>query len=269
MHEHYMFIESENSPSSDPVLLWTNGGPGAASLYGLFVELGPYSLSDRSMNTLEHNETGIPTLFRNRFSWTKFANLLIINSPPPVGFSYCDPAGPSGDGRSCGVWNDTRTADHNLQFLKNWFKAFPEYITNKLYLSGESYAGIYVPTLARAILEDKQFSSSINFAGWAVGDACVGNEVLCGEEGPYNFVEFMHGHGQFSDHTYSLIQRDCTALELARNVPKSKACQSALEDMAREVGGYYTYSLYDECFYSNDFAPPPPRWARALSLAPR
>ena len=24
-HEHYMFIESENSPKDDPVLLWTNG----------------------------------------------------------------------------------------------------------------------------------------------------------------------------------------------------------------------------------------------------
>jgi serine carboxypeptidase-like clade 1 len=178
MHEHYVFIESENSPSSDPLVLWTNGGPGAASLYGLFVELGPFYLSDKSLSTEGFNKSGVPTLFRNEYSWSKFSNLLIINSPPPVGFSYCDPAGPAGDGYSCGAWNDTRTAEHNLIFIKNWFKLFPEFQSNKFYLTGESYAGIYVPTLAREILQDKsKESSKINLAGWAVGDACMGTEV--------------------------------------------------------------------------------------------
>lgn len=38
MHEHYTFVASENDPANDPVIVWTNGGPGASSLYGLFVE---------------------------------------------------------------------------------------------------------------------------------------------------------------------------------------------------------------------------------------
>jgi len=177
MHMHYMFVESERS-HLDPVVLWTNGGPGAASLYGLFVELGPFYLSSRSLETKDCNNSGVPTLFRNEYSWSKFANLLIINSPAPVGFSFCDPAGPSGDGFSCGTWNDTRTAEHNLVFTKNWFKLFPEYRSNKFYLTGESYAGIYVPMLARAILTDNSpDAASINLAGWAVGDACMGTEV--------------------------------------------------------------------------------------------
>lgn len=52
-----MYIESERDPAKDPVLLWTNGGPGAASLFGLFVELGPYQLSDDSLATAAYNKT--------------------------------------------------------------------------------------------------------------------------------------------------------------------------------------------------------------------
>ena len=55
----------------------------------------------------------------------------VRNLPPPVGFSYCDPVGPSGDGNSCGSWNDTKTAKHSLIFMQNWMKAFPECLALK------------------------------------------------------------------------------------------------------------------------------------------
>jgi carboxypeptidase C (cathepsin A) len=58
------------------------------------------------MKTDDFNKTGVPSLFYNEYGWTKAANILIINSPPPVGYSYCTPAGPGGDGNSCGTWND-------------------------------------------------------------------------------------------------------------------------------------------------------------------
>ena len=127
MFIHYMFFESEGDPEKDPLLVWTNGGPGAASYFGLFVEIGPYYLSKESTETADYNKTGVPTLFRNEFAWTKLANVLIINGPAPVGYSYCNPAGVSGDGYSCGDHNDSRTATHNAIYLENWMYTFPEY----------------------------------------------------------------------------------------------------------------------------------------------
>jgi len=69
---------------------------------GLFVEMGPLLLSSLSVRTAAYNDTGVPTLYKNPYAWTKVANLLILNGPAPVGYSYCTPAGPSGDGNSCG-----------------------------------------------------------------------------------------------------------------------------------------------------------------------
>jgi carboxypeptidase C (cathepsin A) len=49
MKSHYIFIESEGDPTSDPVILWSNGGPGASSLFGMVAELGPLLLNDQSL----------------------------------------------------------------------------------------------------------------------------------------------------------------------------------------------------------------------------
>jgi carboxypeptidase C (cathepsin A) len=243
MFEHYLFFESEGNPATDPVIMWTNGGPGASSFFGSFAELGPYYLSDASLQTDSYTRTGVPTLFRNIYSWTKLGSLLIRNLPPPVGFSYCSGAGPSGDGKSCGRWNDTSTAKHSFEFLNNWYAAFPEFAQRDLYLAGESYAGIYVPTLAREILRNKGTVPERQLKGFAVGDGCLGGSW----GGPYYEIEFFHGHGQFADKTYRNIQAKCSFKELVEGVTDA-ACKAELDQMDKEKGYSFAYNLYDECY---------------------
>jgi serine carboxypeptidase-like clade 1 len=40
--------------------------------------------------------------------------------------------------------------------LLNWYKGFPEYLTNPLFISGESYGGIYTPYLAWQVHQHNQ-----------------------------------------------------------------------------------------------------------------
>ena len=199
MKVHYLFVECESkAPRDAPVLVWSNGGPGASSMFGLFVELGPYVMNEESL------KTPTLTLFDNRYAWTKSGSVLMFDWPPPVGFSYCHDD-PTGEGTSCGDWDDDRFSRVAYGALAAWYEKFPEFGGNGLYLTGESYAGIYIPRLAKSILEGGDASLKARLKGFAVGDACAGNQVNCGGESPWFNLLFLYGHGQISTKMFDKV----------------------------------------------------------------
>ena len=135
---HYWVIESENDPTTDPVVLWYNGGPGSSSLIGLLTENGQVALNDNSLNG-----TGTPTLFYNKYSWSQSATMVYLEQPKGVGFSYCESE------KSC-TNTDESTAKDGHEFLVNFFAAYPEfskldfYITGEVSLSSPSSPPIYI-----------------------------------------------------------------------------------------------------------------------------
>lgn len=92
------------------------------------------------------------------------ANFIFLESPAGVGFSYSNT---SSDYTNVG---DKRTAEDSYTFLVNWLERFPQYKTRNLFLTGESYAGHYVPQLAYTILSKNQNTNQtkINLKGIAV-----------------------------------------------------------------------------------------------------
>ena len=76
----YVYVQSEGDPSSDPLILWTNGGPGCSGLQGLLMEMGPLRVSSDG------------SLVRNRHAWTAFASMIFLEQPAGTGFSYIDEA---------------------------------------------------------------------------------------------------------------------------------------------------------------------------------
>mmetsp|Transcript_12838 Transcript_12838/g.27454 ORF Transcript_12838/g.27454 Transcript_12838/m.27454 type:complete len:460 (-) Transcript_12838:6-1385(-) len=236
---HYVLFESENDPTNDPVLVYTSGGPGSPSIYGALYELGPYKLDELSWPP-PVNGTGIPVLLRNDYAWNRKANLLIMTSSPPVGYSYCNHGS-----RHCGAWNDTSTAIANLGFLKGFYEKFPRFKTNKMFLAGDSYGGIYVPLLAKAILKDNS-DLKTRFSGIAVGNGALGTALQANYE--HARVEFFYGHGQVSLHLYKKYQKaKCRFLNPGETA--SPECQRRMKHIFKKVtsSGKETYGLYDEC----------------------
>jgi hypothetical protein len=82
---HYWFILSQSNPQTDPVVYWTNGGPGGSGINaGLLTEMGLVHLNENSFT-----KDGVK-LFKNPYAWSQKANMLYVSQPKGVGFSYCD-----------------------------------------------------------------------------------------------------------------------------------------------------------------------------------
>lgn len=220
-HLHYWLVESERAPEKDPVLLWLNGGPGCSSADGLLYEHGP----------LLFGEDG--ALLRNNYTWARVANVLYLEAPAGVGFSYSDRREDYNTG-------DAQTADDNLAALQSFFAAFPEFDGRDFYISGESYGGVYVPTLADRIANASSLAGS--FRGFIVGNGGPG----CGEAGRSAHVDFYYGHGIISTALYQQIQQECAG----KYDDPPRACRTLLDEMRDCTEGLNVYDGYRDCYHS-------------------
>lgn len=189
---HYWFVESQSNPQTDPLVLWLNGGPGCSSMGGLFTELGPFSVNDDSK-----------TLKLNDYSWNKMANILFLESPSGVGFSYSSSV--------VNIHTDDNTAEENYNALKSFMEKFPQYKNNPLFLTGESYAGVYLPTLGVLVDADKDF----NLKGIAIGNGYLDAQKLSD-----SLVFFAYHHGLVGKSTWDRISEYCCDGQ----VPSRESC---------------------------------------------
>ncbi|TQD82668.1 hypothetical protein C1H46_031781 [Malus baccata] len=206
-HNHkalfYYFAEADINPASKPLVLWLNGGPGCSSLgVGAFSENGPFRPDGE-------------VLVRNEYSWNREANMLYLETPVGVGFSY------SKSNSSYMAVDDEATARDNLVFLQRWFNKFPQYRHMDLFLAGESYAGHYIPQLAKLIVEINR-KEKFNLKGIALG-----NPVLEFATDLNSQAEFLWSHGLISDSTYTMFTSVC--------------------NYSRYVSEYYRHSVSPVC----------------------
>jgi len=234
---HYWYVESANNPTSAPLLLWLNGGPGCSSLEGFLYENGPLHFNGST------GSDGIPQLIDNPNAWTNAANVLYLESPAGVGFSYY--ANGTLD------TNDEITSQNNYNFLLNFFKGFPELASLDFYITGESYAGIYIPTLADRIrLGNAAGNAKINLIGFAVGNGCWGNGVgACAfstNDPAFISLDFFHGHAWVSEPHWAAVISACGNIS---NPNPTNDCLNAASDAMGdfEDAPYNVYNIYNDC----------------------
>lgn len=237
---HYWLVEAETDPDAAPLVLWLNGGPGCSSLDGFIYEHGPFRTDPED-----------PTkLVRFDQTWATLANMLYLEAPAGVGFSYStDPACSSGAADDvCADYqtNDDQTASDSAEGLQVFFSAFPKLAKNGFFITGESYAGVYVPTLAEAILAltDAGTWQGATLMGIAVGNGCSGTEIgVCGGQRWIYDTKYLLGTAFVDPKLKEKIVATC---DFTASQP-SDGCETLIQQMGEQVDHVNLYNVYGEC----------------------
>uniref|UniRef100_A0A8C2H302 Probable serine carboxypeptidase CPVL n=1 Tax=Cyprinus carpio TaxID=7962 RepID=A0A8C2H302_CYPCA len=168
----FWFFPAQERPETAPVLLWLQGGPGGTSMFGLFVEHGPYFV---------HKNL---TLGYRDFPWTSRYSVLYIDNPVGTGWSFTE------DDRGFAQNQDDVGRDL-YSALTQFFQIFSEFQSNPFYATGESYAGKYVPAIGYYIHKNNPSAKvKINFKGVAIGDGLCDPELMLG-----GYADFLYQTG--------------------------------------------------------------------------
>lgn len=130
-HLFFLHIRALEGPTTAPLMLWLQGGPGLSSLFGQFLEIGPLGMDANGR------------LFRRKCSLQRYVNVVYLDQPVGAGFSY--KKGLLGYAKNL---NDVATGV--LEFLRQFLIMFPEYKGREFYIGGESYGARFTVGVAHA-----------------------------------------------------------------------------------------------------------------------
>ncbi|KAJ7622422.1 alpha/beta-hydrolase [Roridomyces roridus] len=112
----FWYFEADGKPADAPIILTIGGGPGTSGMMNPLQGQSPCSATEDG-------------LVLNPYTWTRKHNLLALDHPIGVGFSYGTHV------------NNSRTAAHDVyDFLQKFFILFPHLARNKFIVSGGSYS---------------------------------------------------------------------------------------------------------------------------------
>ncbi|XP_039140563.1 serine carboxypeptidase-like 18 isoform X3 [Dioscorea cayenensis subsp. rotundata] len=216
----YYFIESEGNPVEDPLILWLTGGPGCSAFSGLVFEVGPLKF-----RSVEYNGS-LPTLVYHPFSWTKgdlffsfvdnfhdlfysvksfmififqVSNVIFLDSPVGTGFSFSNTPEGYVDG-------DITSSNRVYKFLRKWLIDHRQFLSNPLYIAGDSYAGMVVPFITNLISQGIESGTQppLNLKGYLIGNPGTGEAIDLNSRIPY-----AHNMGIISDELYESTIISC------------------------------------------------------------
>ncbi|QUC20423.1 uncharacterized protein UV8b_04664 [Ustilaginoidea virens] len=146
----FWFQPSTNPAADREILIWLNGGPGCSSLEGLLQENGPFAWQYGTFRPVA-----------NPWAWHRLTHVLWVEQPLGTGFS-------TGNVTARG---EEDLARQFMGFFANFVDAFGLH-GYKVYITGESYAGMYCPYIADAMLAAKD-ATYFNVKGMLLYDPAI------------------------------------------------------------------------------------------------
>jgi serine carboxypeptidase-like clade 2 len=232
---HYLLVESARDPANDPLIIWYNGGPGCSSMLAFMQEIGPLTWPDGEMK-----------MVKNEYAWNKEANVLFVEQPAGVGYSYCDAYKSV---KEC-AFDDNNASLDNLEAVLGWFEKYPEFKENDLYLAGESYAGIYVPFLMnnmhhyiqQHIGDDSVFKPNLK-------GMMVGNGVTNWAQDTFpSYFEMAYWHSLVDQSLYEKAKELNCDFSQANFDGFSKECEGIADKFEMGVSKVNIYDIFGTCW---------------------
>lgn len=184
-----------------PTVIWSNGGPGSTSFWGFFTENGPF-------NVEYPNNGDEPLVTMRKNSWTNKVNYLMFEHPLSVTISFA----PDKD-----VPKSVEQGMHQYyNALNHFLDLHPEIREQPIFLAGESYAGTYLPLLAKNILQGNLTlpkEKQINLIGTVLVDAWVDPYVQMEQD-----TNYYHSHGMITAYQKEVLDRTVKVTDMANTV---------------------------------------------------
>ncbi|XP_050352967.1 venom serine carboxypeptidase-like [Nymphalis io] len=189
---YFWYFPAFNKNKNAPVVLWLQGGPGGSSLFGLFTENGPIVAKKEGFSA-------------RKYHWALKNHLIFIDNPVGTGFSFTDKHGYCSD-EQC-------IAKGLYTCMQQFFKLFPSLRHNEFYITGESYAGKYIPSLAMEIHNrNLQNEPKINLKGLALGNA------YCDPINQMDYGNYLYQHGLIDNGQRNFFNK--MQAEIVKNIQK-------------------------------------------------
>ncbi|KAF2867529.1 serine carboxypeptidase-like protein [Massariosphaeria phaeospora] len=150
----FWFFPSTAAETPKEIVIWLNGGPGCSSLSGFLTENGPFTWMSGTM-------APVP----NPYSWTNLTNMIWVEQPVGVGYSQGTP----------NITDEVQLATEFRGFYKSFVDVFDVHGWD-IYVTGESYAGFYVPYIADGFLQAND-TDYFKLAGISINDPIIGDET--------------------------------------------------------------------------------------------
>ncbi|KAK7756509.1 hypothetical protein SLS62_001343 [Diatrype stigma] len=172
----FWFFPSADENVGKEIVLWFTGGPGCSSMSGLFEENGPVTWMPGTYKPI-----------RNEWSWHQLSNVVWIDQPIGTGYTTGEP--------TAGGEEDVATQFRG--FWKNFVDTFALQ-GYSVYITGESYGGMYCPYIAAGMLEQND-TEYYNVSGMLIYDGVYSGDPVSGDVAIAPFVDYWGGLFPFND----------------------------------------------------------------------